>query len=214
MSGVLRGHHFDDGVNEHCVINSARINHRRQPLLEHSLHALRFCKGHQLPALAGFRFTGCARGQWRRSGVEERDPGNAMRGQTINLECDTSTHRMSRHGELLRRGAEHMLRHGGNRIEQSIVRAGADRDVRQSVNLLLPDGLIAHQTGKQQERFYARSSGRIGSLRNRLPVTAKMALATAGTMEGVLASPIPPGAAWLGTICTSTTGISSIRSTS
>jgi len=62
--------------------------------------------------------------------------------------------------------------------------------------------------------LYARSSGRIGSLRIRLPVMAKMALATAGTIDGVLASPIPPGRSWLCTIWTSTTGISSMRSTS
>ena len=34
-------------------------------------------------------------------------------------------------------------------------------------------------------------------MRSRLPVAAKMAFATAGIMVGVLASPIPPGAAWL-----------------
>ncbi len=61
---------------------------------------------------------------------------------------------------------------------------------------------------------YTKSSERIGSLRSRLPVAAKIALATAGIIDGVLASPIPPGAAWLGTMCTSTTGISSMRSTS
>ena len=33
-------------------------------------------------------------------------------------------------------------------------------------------------------------------------------------LDGVLASPIPPGAAWLGTMCTSTTGISLMRRTS
>ena len=48
----------------------------------------------------------------------------------------------------------------------------------------------------------------------RLPVAAKSALATAGPMGGVLASPIPPGVSWLGTMCTSITGISSMRSMS
>src|SRR5258708_31884920 len=37
-----------------------------------------------------------------------------------------------------------------------------------------------------------------------LPVAAKIALATAGAIPGEPASPVPPGALWLGTICTST----------
>ena len=54
----------------------------------------------------------------------------------------------------------------------------------------------------------------MGNRRMRLPVAAKIALQTAGAIPGVLASPIPPGAAVLGTMCTSTSGISSMRSTS
>ena len=46
------------------------------------------------------------------------------------------------------------------------------------------------------------------------PVAANSALQTAGAIPGGLASPIPPGAAVLGTMCTSTLGISSMRSTS
>src|ERR1700722_20272479 len=121
---------------------------------------------------------------------------------------------MSRDGESVGRGAEHVFSHGGKRIQRAVIGAGADGDVRERVDLLLPGGLIADQAGEQEERFYAKSSGRIGSLRRRLPVAAKMALATAGIMVGVLASPMPPGAAWLGTMYTSTTGISSMRSTS
>src|SRR5437763_1762863 len=56
---------------------------------------------------------------------------------------------------------------------------------------------------------YARSSLRIGRRRIRLPVAWKIALQTAGAMPGVLASPAPPEAAWLLTMWTSTTGISS-----
>jgi len=44
-----------------------------------------------------------------------------------------------------------------------------------------------------------------------LPVAAKIAFATAGAIPGVLASPIPPGAAWLRTMWTSTFGDSSMR---
>ena len=51
-----------------------------------------------------------------------------------------------------------------------------------------------------------------GSLRMRLPVAAKIAFATAGAIAGVPGSPIPPGASVLGTICTSTFGISFMRS--
>jgi hypothetical protein len=61
---------------------------------------------------------------------------------------------------------------------------------------------------------YARSSARIGNFRIRFLVRAKIAFATAGAVVGVLASPIPPGALVLGTMCTCTTGISSMRSTS
>ena len=130
------------------------------------------------------------------------------------MERNAAAHGVSRDGESLGRCAEHGFGHGGKRIERAVIGAGANGDVRERVDLVLPGGLIADQSWKQEERFYAKSSGRIGSLRNRLPVAAKMALATAGIMVGVLASPIPPGAAWLGTMCTSTTGISSMRRTS
>jgi len=48
--------------------------------------------------------------------------------------------------------------------------------------------------------IHAKSWTRIGRRRMRLPVAAKSALATAGAMPGVLASPIPPGGFWLGTM--------------
>lgn len=57
-----------------------------------------------------------------------------------------------------------------------------------------------------------RSAGRIGSLRIRLPVSAKTALATAGAIGGVPGSPTPPGGSALGMMWTSTTGISLMRS--
>ena len=69
-------------------------------------------------------------------------------------------------------------------------------------------------SSSQLPSSYANSSARIGNCRILFPVAAKIALHTAGAMPGVLASPIPPGAAWLGTICTSTLGISSMRTTS
>lgn len=53
-----------------------------------------------------------------------------------------------------------------------------------------------------------------GRLRTRLPVAAKIALATAGAMGGTAGSPAPPDFSRLGTTCASTTGISSMRSTS
>ena len=52
----------------------------------------------------------------------------------------------------------------------------------------------------------------IGSRRSRCFVSAKIALATAGAIGGVPGSPIPVGASALGTTCTSTSGISRIRS--
>ena len=54
-------------------------------------------------------------------------------------------------------------------------------------------------------------TGIIGKDRIRLPVAAKMALLTAGATQGTAGSPMPVGGAWEGTICTSTTGIWSIR---
>ena len=63
-------------------------------------------------------------------------------------------------------------------------------------------------------RFYTDFSWllSIGSLRKRLPVAAKIALVTAGTMAEVPASPIPPGGSVFPTIWTSTAGASLIRS--
>ena len=58
---------------------------------------------------------------------------------------------------------------------------------------------------------YASANGR---RRSRRPVAAKTALATAGAIGGVAGSPAPPGRSRLGTMCTSTTGIASRRSTS
>src|SRR5260221_13442448 len=52
----------------------------------------------------------------------------------------------------------------------------------------------------------------IGSFRKRLPVAAKIALVTAGTMAEVPASPIPPGGSELWTMWTSMAGASFIRS--
>ena len=57
-------------------------------------------------------------------------------------------------------------------------------------------------------------AGSTGIFRRRLPVAAKIALATAGTMSDVPASPMPPGGSKLWTMWTSTAGASSIRSIS
>src|SRR5215472_1045234 len=59
----------------------------------------------------------------------------------------------------------------------------------------------------------AREAGSIGSLRIRFPVAANTALATAGARGGTPVSPMPPGSALLGTMCTSTSGASLIRKT-
>jgi hypothetical protein len=56
-----------------------------------------------------------------------------------------------------------------------------------------------------------KSAALIGSILTRFFIAAYTAFTTAGTIEGVLASPIPPGFSWLGTMWTSTTGISSMR---
>src|SRR5216684_4816387 len=58
-----------------------------------------------------------------------------------------------------------------------------------------------------------RSCFSSGSLRMRLPVAAKTALARAGAVTAVPGSPIPPGASKLRTRCTSIVGVSFIRST-
>ena len=58
----------------------------------------------------------------------------------------------------------------------------------------------------------ASSAGLKGRRVRCLPVAAAMALATAGAAGGTPGSPMPVGAALEGTICTSTTGISWMRS--
>ncbi len=50
----------------------------------------------------------------------------------------------------------------------------------------------------------------IGSVRILFPVNANSAFVTAGAIGGVPGSPVPVGAAPLGTMCTSTTGIDAI----
>jgi hypothetical protein len=59
---------------------------------------------------------------------------------------------------------------------------------------------------------FLNSSGMIGKRRMRLPVAAKIALATAGASGGTPGSPTPPAGALLERMCTSTTGISFILS--
>jgi len=54
---------------------------------------------------------------------------------------------------------------------------------------------------------------RHGELADALPVAAKIALVSAGMTAAVAVSPIPPGAAVLLTMWTSTAGISWMRST-
>src|SRR5216684_5246797 len=71
--------------------------------------------------------------------------------------------------------------------------------------------LFCNKPGRER---YARSSARMGSRRIGLPVAAKIALQTAGAIGGVPGSPAPPGGSLLGTMCTSTWGISFIRSIS
>jgi hypothetical protein len=67
--------------------------------------------------------------------------------------------------------------------------------------------------GGRARRAQARlsSSVRIGSVRMRLPVSAKIALQRAGATGGTPGSPRPPGAAPESRMCVSTTGISLIR---
>src|SRR5215813_4137635 len=67
----------------------------------------------------------------------------------------------------------------------------------------------AHDGSPQAERSCCSS----GSLRTRLPVAAKTALASAGAVTAVPGSPIPPGASPFRTRCTSMAGDSFIRST-
>src|SRR6266576_6108284 len=52
----------------------------------------------------------------------------------------------------------------------------------------------------------------IGSFLTLFPVATKIALHTAGAIGGVPGSPTPPCESVLGTMCTSTTGISARRS--
>ena len=66
-------------------------------------------------------------------------------------------------------------------------------------------------TDARGSQAFLRSSGRIGSRRSRLPVAAKIALATAGATGGTPGSPTPPILSVVSTMWTSTAGISFIR---
>ncbi len=61
---------------------------------------------------------------------------------------------------------------------------------------------------------YARSSERIGKRRTLFPVAAKIAFVSAGATGGTPGSPTPVGFSLLGTICTSISGVSLMRSIS
>ena len=71
------------------------------------------------------------------------------------------------------------------------------------------------QLSAQAERlFIVLPEGNVspkGRARNRLPVAAKIAFATAGATGGTPGSPIPLGGAIEGTMCTSTCGMSEMR---
>jgi hypothetical protein len=58
-----------------------------------------------------------------------------------------------------------------------------------------------------------KSAARIGNLRTRLPVAMNTAFATLGPQVATIGSPIPPGFSVEATMCTSTRGISFMRST-
>ena len=84
-------------------------------------------------------------------------------------------------------------------------------DVVHGVCLMQAERIGAQARGPGIQVF--RASARIGRLRMRLPVAAKMALVTAGAMGGVPGSPMPPGASPLWMMRTSTCGVASKRST-
>ena len=61
-----------------------------------------------------------------------------------------------------------------------------------------PSDLVEHRLESLcYKAVYAR---RIGNWRIRVPVAAKIAFAIAGAVPGVVASPMPPGFSWLGTM--------------
>src|SRR5260221_6432889 len=68
-------------------------------------------------------------------------------------------------------------------------------------------------TRAREEHAHAHFAEASGSERTRFPASAKSALATAGATGGVPGSPTPVGFSPPGTRCTSTTGISFMRST-
>ena len=74
----------------------------------------------------------------------------------------------------------------------------------------LPSPALPERIARGFQAFF-RSSGRIGSRRRRWPVTAKIALATAGATGGTPGSPTPPILSVVSTMWTSTAGISFIR---
>src|SRR5579862_1123992 len=76
----------------------------------------------------------------------------------------------------------------------------------------------SRRQGRRREAFgrshHRRQADSVsGSTRRRLPVAAAIAFATAGAIGGTPGSPTPVGLSVDGTICTSTGGISLMRST-
>src|SRR4029077_7143396 len=76
----------------------------------------------------------------------------------------------------------------------------------------LADGSICRALRRPVHTGCFNAAVSIGSFRKRLPVAAKIALVTAGTMAEVPGSPIPPGGSALWAMWTSMAGASFMRS--
>src|SRR5258706_1392858 len=127
-------------------------------------------------------------------------------GQAVLLRAPRDVHRVrATVVELQRRVACGMtvatarrLQHAIQRVEARLRRIGLGRE---------RDG-----TDEREHEHVLHNSASIGSRRMRLPVTAKIAFASAGATGGKPGSPMPLGSSVDGTMCVSITGHSNMRS--
>src|SRR5262249_48021308 len=130
--------------------------------------------------------------------------------------------------------AARMLQHSRHDAERRDGIHPRDLGGRRAGRMARCNGLASERNGRDQERERDRipccirrrdipcsvhgsaslppPASRTGSLRRRLPLAAKIALATAGATGGTPGSPTPPIFSVLSTIATSMRGISCMRS--
>jgi hypothetical protein len=113
---------------------------------------------------------------------------------------------MQSHKQRVTLLSDHIRTLGGEPATSSGVWGAFAKAVEANTNSSEPPRDVAYA----RERRSWRANGK---RRTRWPVSLNTAFATAAASGGTPGSPTPVGSAWLGTMCTSTRGMSSMRST-